>query len=101
MFVSGGALLVIYAVQKLRDRQQFRITLSAVWTVLNFLYAVIAFRQGHYTGDVLQVVALCIPLAVVATVLGSKLQKRISQERFLKFTYVLILCIGGLLLVTG
>ena len=88
-------------VQKLRDRQQFRITLSAVWTVLNFLYAVIAFRQGHYTGDVLQVVALCIPLAVVATVLGSKLQKRISQERFLKFTYVLILCIGGLLLVTG
>ena len=101
MFVSGGALLVIYAVQKLRDRQQFRITLSAVWTVLNFLYAVIAFRQGHYTGDVLQVGALCIPLAVVATVLGSKLQKRISQERFLKFTYVLILCIGGLLLVTG
>ena len=101
MFVSGGALLVIYAVQKLRDRQQFRITLSAVWTVLNFLYAVIAFRQGHYTGDVLQVVALCIPLAVVATVLGIKLQKRISQERFLKFTYVLILCIGGLLLVTG
>ena len=46
-------------------------------------------------------VALCIPLAVVATVLGSKLQQRISQERFLKFTYVLILCIGGLLLVTG
>ena len=37
MFVSGGALLVIYAVQKLRDQQQFRITLSAVWTVLNLI----------------------------------------------------------------
>ena len=46
MFVSGGALLVIYAVQKLRDQQQFRITLSAVWTVLNLIYAGIAFQQG-------------------------------------------------------
>ena len=45
MFVSGGALLVIYAVQKLRDQQQFRITLSAVWTVLNLIYAGIAFQQ--------------------------------------------------------
>ena len=42
MFVSGGALLVIYAVQKLRDRQQFRITLSATWGVLNLVYALIA-----------------------------------------------------------
>lgn len=49
MFVSGGALLVIYAVQKLRDQQQFRITLSAVWTVLNLIYAGIAFQQGHFT----------------------------------------------------
>ncbi|OUO87988.1 hypothetical protein B5F40_13055 [Gordonibacter sp. An230] len=101
MFVSGGALLVIYAVQKLRDRQQFRITLSAAWTVLNGVYALIAFQRGHFTSDILQVVAICVPLAVVATILGNKLQKRISQEKFLKFTYALILCIGGLLLVTG
>lgn len=101
MFVSGGALLVIYAVQKLRDRQQFRITLSATWTVLNFIYAAVAFQQGHFTGDVVQIIVFCIPLAVIATFLGSKLQKRISQEKFLKLTYVLILCIGVLLLVTS
>ena len=101
MFVSGGALLVIYAVQKLRDRQQFRITLSAIWTVLNFIYACIAFQQGHFTADVLQVIVFCIPLAVLATFAGSKLQKRISQEKFLKLTYVLLLGIGVLLLVTS
>lgn len=101
MFVSGGALLVIYAVQKLRDRQQFRITLSATWTVLNLVYALIAFQQGHFTGDVVQVIVFCIPLAVLATVLGSKLQAKISQEKFLKLTYVLILVIGVLLLVTS
>ena len=55
MFVSGGALLVIYAVQKLRDQQQFRITLSAVWTVLNLIYAGIDVykRQGSNRGKAL------------------------------------------------
>ena len=47
MFVSGGALLVIYAVQKLRDQQEFRITLSLIWTVLNFIYACIPARPLH------------------------------------------------------
>ena len=97
----GGALLVIYAVQKLRDQQQFRITLSAVWTVLNLIYAGIAFQQGHFTGDVVQIIVFCVPLAVLATFLGSKLQKKISQERFLKLTYVLLLCVGVILLVTS
>lgn len=46
MFVSGGALLVIYAVQKLRDQQQFRITLSAVWTVLNLITQASRFSRG-------------------------------------------------------
>ena len=101
MFVSGGALLVIYAVQKLRDQQQFRITLSAVWAVLNLIYAGIAFQQGHFTGDVVQIIVFCVPLAVLATFLGSKLQKKISQERFLKLTYVLLLCVGVILLVTS
>lgn len=101
MFVSGGALLVIYAVQKLKDRQQFRITLSATWTILNFIYAAIAFQQGHFTGDVVGIIVFCIPLAVLATFLGSRLQNHISQEKFLKLTYVLILVIGILLLVTN
>ena len=101
MFVSGGALLVIYAVQKLRDQQQFRITLSAIWTVLNFVYACIAFQQGHFTGDVLQIIVFCIPLAVLATFVGNRLQKKISREKFLKLTYVLLLGIGAVLLVTS
>lgn len=101
MFVSGGALLVIYTVQKIKDRQQFRSTLSMVWAILNFIYAAIAFQQGSFTGDVVQVVLMCIPLAVLATVLGNRLQRHISQERFLKLTYGLLLCIGLVLIVTS
>ena len=46
-------------------------------------------------------VLCCVPLIVLATVVGGKLVKRISQERFLKLTYVLLLVIGTVLLVTS
>ncbi len=101
MFVSGGALLVIYAVQKLRDKEQFRATLSAVWAILNLLYAVFQVQQGHFTGDAWITVACCIPLIALATFVGGKLGKRLSQERFLKLTYVLLLVIGAVLLATS
>lgn len=101
MFVSGGALLVIYAVQKIRDKQQFRATLSMVWAILNLIYAVIALQQGHFTPDVVQVIACCVPLAILATFLGNKLQARISQQRFLTLTYALLIAIGCVLLVTS
>ena len=101
MFVSGGAFLVIYAVQKLRDKQQFRITLSLVWAVLNFIYACIAFQAGHFTGDVVNIILMCVPLAIAATWVGSRLQKKISQEKFLKLTYVLLLFVGIILLATS
>ena len=94
MFVSGGALLVIYTVQKLQDKQQFRMTLSATWAILNLIYAVIAFGQGSFTGEVVQIVLMCVPVAVLATWIGNRLQKKISQEKFLKLTYVLLLFVG-------
>ena len=101
MFVSGGALLVIYAVQKLRDKQQFRTTLSATWAILNLIYALIAFQQGNFTEEVVQIVLMCIPVAVLATWIGNRLQKKISQEKFLKLTYVLLLIVGVMLLASA
>ena len=95
MFVSGGALLVIYAVQKLRDKERFRATLSAVWAILNVLYAALQVQQGHFTVDAWITVACCIPLIAIATVVGGKLGKKLSQERFLKLTYILLLGIGA------
>lgn len=98
MFVSGGALLVIYAVQKISDKEKFRATLSMVWAILNGLYAAVAYFQGSFTHDVIVTVGICIPLAVLATVIGSALQKKISQEKFLKLTYVMLVAIGVVLL---
>ncbi|MEG0127073.1 MAG: TSUP family transporter, partial [Clostridia bacterium] len=86
---------------KLRDQQQFRITLSLIWAVLNLIYACIAFQAGHFTGDVVEIILMCIPAAIVAMWLGNRLQKKISREKFLKLTYVLLLFVGVVLLITS
>lgn len=101
MFVSGGAFLVIYAVQKIKDKQQFRITLSMVWATLNLIYAGIALQAGYFTESAILVILICAPLAIASLVLGSHLQKKISPARFLKFVYALLICIGVLLLATA
>ena len=46
-------------------------------------------------------VGICIPIAIVANILGQAIQKRISQEKFLKLTYVLLLLVGLVLLITS
>lgn len=101
MFVSGGAFLVIYAVQKIKDKQQFRITLLAVWGVLNFIYSIFAFQAGYFTQDVWYIILFAIPLAFISMALGNVLQKKISPEKFLKFVYFLLVIIGIILLVTA
>ena len=99
MFVSGGAILAIYALQRIPNKEQFRATLSAIWTILNFTYACQQAALGHFDGDCITMVAIAIPLLLVATWLGMKLQKRISQATFTKLTYVLLSVIGLVLLL--
>ena len=101
MFVSGGALLVVYAVQKLTDRDEFRITLSMVWTILNLVYTLFSVSQGYFTADVVGEVVLCIPVAVAATWLGNRLQAHIGQKWFMRLVYALLICIGAALVATS
>lgn len=69
--------------------------------MLNLIYAVIGFRSGYFTDDALSVIVVCIPLAVVSTFLGNHLQRHISQERFLKLTYILLLFVGAVVFASA
>ncbi len=101
MFVAGGALLVIYAIQKFADTAEFRATLSALWTVLNFIYGCIAFVQGHFTMEVGLILLFTIPLGFLATFLGNRISARIDKEVFLRIVYALLVVIGAILLFTS
>lgn len=101
MFVTGGALLVIYAIQKFKRKEEFRATLSAIWAILNFIYAAYMLATGHATEDMGFVLLGCIFLLVIATALGSFIARRISQKVFLKLSYIVLICIGLVILIFG
>lgn len=99
MFVSGGALLVIYATQVLKEKEEFRATVAPVWVVLNFFLMVTQFRSGLVgTADIRLICISILPL-LIATWLGKKLVCKVSQKVFLNLTYILLLISGVSLIV--
>lgn len=94
MFVSGGALLVIYAVQVIKDKEEFRATVAPVWVVLNSILMVTQITQGQFnSGNIRLIIVSIIPL-LAATWLGTKIARKVSQKMFLYITYVLLLISG-------
>ena len=94
MFVSGGALLVIYAVSVLKDKKEFRATLSPVWVVLAIILMFTHAKSGFYTPNTITLIALSMIPLVISIWLGNKLFDKINQAMFLKVTYVLLLISG-------
>ena len=94
MFVSGGALLVIYAVQVLKDKNEVRATVAPVWVVLNTFMMITQYRSGLFTTENVQLIAVSILPLFLATWLGGKLAQRLNQNVFLNLTYILLIISG-------
>lgn len=99
MFVSGGALLVIYATQVLKEKEEFRATVAPVWVVLNFFLMVTQFRSGLVGTTDIRLICISILPLLIATWLGKKLVCKVSQKVFLNLTYILLLISGVSLIV--
>ena len=94
MFLSGGPLLIIYAVKKIPEKAEFRATLAPVWIVLNSYLLIKQFVTGLITVQVLSLSALAIPVLIIAIIIGKKLYEHMSQKAFLMLSYVLLLISG-------
>lgn len=99
MFLSGGALLVIYAVSVLKDKNEFRATMSPVWVILNGFLIVSHYRAGYYTPQTLRAIAISVLPLAVSILLGNILYRKMNQQQFLKLTYVLLIIAGASLLI--
>lgn len=99
MFLSGGALLVIYAVSVLKDKNEFRATMAPVWVILNALLIVSHYRAGYYTAECVKSIGMSIVPLVLSIIAGNFLYRKINQQQFLKITYVLLIISGASLLV--
>ena len=94
LFVSGGAFLVIYCAQVLKDKKSFRATFTVVWLSI---YTVMFFWQlfkGAYTKEVIIIsISGAVPV-IIASWLGSRISGRIDQKAFMLLVYIFILCVG-------
>lgn len=99
MFLSGGSLLVIYAVAVLKDKSVIRATLAPVWIVLNGMMLARNVMEGKVDAGLLRLTGICVMPVIFALLLGQMLHKRIKQEFFVKLTYVLLVISGCMLLV--
>lgn len=94
MFVSGGALLVIYATYALKDKEEFRATIALIWVTIGCYLTGIQVQSGNFNSHVIFLMLIGIIPVFVGTWIGTKLVKKIEQEVFMKITYVLLLLSG-------
>ena len=96
MYVCGGPLLIIYATKKLKDKDEFRSTLSMVWVVLNGVNLVRDIIAGNFVmvggGIIETIAAMVMPVFVLfgAIAFGNILAKRMNKRVFMIITYVLM-----------
>lgn len=94
MFVSGGALLVVYAANVLEDKDEFRATVASVWVFLNTLMLGGEAAGGQFSREIILLCAVSVIPAFAGVWIGNKLHGKINKEGFTKLTY-------GLLIVSG
>lgn len=99
MFLSGGALLIIYAVSVLKDKSTIRATLAPVWMILNSYILLQDLYVGNITPQVSRLIIYSIIPLLLAVALGNYLHKKMNQKFFIKLTYFLLIISGITLLL--
>lgn len=94
MFVCGGPLLIGYLSKKLKDKVSFRATISTVWIILNSIIMFDDVRLGLWNTGCIKLLIISIPFLILGMFVGAKLYSRMSQELFMKITYILLMISG-------
>lgn len=99
VFVSGGPLLIGYLSKVIKDKVNFRATISTVWIVLNSIVLFDDIRHNLWTINLVKIQIISIPFLFLGMFIGTLLYKKMSQNLFMKITYILLF-ISGLSLIT-
>jgi hypothetical protein len=99
MFVCGGPLLVTYLSGKIKDKEEFRSTISAVWILLNFIIMLTDIKSGYFNANLLIMCAISLAVLALSLFIGNLIYKKMSRDIFLQLTYLLMLISGISLLI--
>jgi uncharacterized membrane protein YfcA len=98
---AGGPPFQIYMLPKRLDRDTYIGTSAIFFAAVNWIKVPAYAALGQFTRQNLITAAVLLPLAVVATVAGAMLIRRVSGERFQTIMYVLLILVGAKLVWDG
>ncbi len=98
MFTSGGPFAVIYASSAMKDKEEFRATLSAMWAILNTYMVIDMARQGMYPAYNIMLGLVSILPVFGAIYIGNKINKKLDPTAFMKLVFLLLIVSGVLLI---
>ena len=97
---ATGPPIVLYSTTQDWAPDQRRATMQGFFLPNGIFVLVSHFVAGLWTPDVLRTYALSVPVCLLALPVGGALAARWSRERFERFTLVVLLCTGILLLLS-
>ncbi|MBQ7202982.1 MAG: sulfite exporter TauE/SafE family protein [Eubacterium sp.] len=99
MFSCGGPLMVVYASEHLKGRDEFRVTISGVWCVLNSIILFSDIKAGCFNTKTILLSGISVGILFLALLVGNIIFKHINKRWFMIITYVLMGISGVSLLI--
>jgi hypothetical protein len=97
----NGPPLVIYGAKRRWSAQHFRATLQAYFLVASLAGVIGYWFNGLLGRSLLNYYLWSLPVLVPAVLLGRLINSRIQGDKFFKYSYVVLLGLGLLLLVNA
>ena len=102
MLSIGGALINVYALNRIKDKGAFRATMVSVWLVSNsFILLFRVFYLQAFTPAIWLALLYSLPLIFIAFYLGNKLHKKVPNQAFANLVYLIQLAGGLISIVSG
>ncbi|MBE6720185.1 MAG: sulfite exporter TauE/SafE family protein [Ruminococcaceae bacterium] len=99
MFSCGGPLMVVNASEHLKGRDEFRVTISATWCVLNSIILFSDIRAGYFESRTIVLSAVSVAILFAALAIGNIIFRHMNKRWFMIITYVLMGISGVSLLI--
>lgn len=98
---TAGPPMVIFGTLRRWPAERFRANLQSYFLLGGTTVLMMHISRGAVTSDVIRLSAMCVPLTIVAALIGHRLTKSVSTEQFIRVVHVCLLLIGTMLLVTA
>ncbi|HEX8466758.1 MAG TPA: sulfite exporter TauE/SafE family protein [Allosphingosinicella sp.] len=98
---AGGPPFQMWVMPKRLDRDVFIGTSAIFFAIVNWIKVPAYLALGQFTKENAIATAVLLPVAVLASLAGVKLVRKVATERFYAIVYVLMIVAGAKLLLDG